>query len=74
MSITHIEETHLKELIAQEVSRQLQEHLEEFRKYQSFNPPKEWLPDFFERTAGSFADTNLERPPQSILPAESTTV
>lgn len=74
MPIIQIDETRLKQLIAQEVARQLQEHLEEFKKYQNFNPPKEWLPDFFERTAGSLAETPLEHPPQAVFLPESTTV
>lgn len=71
MPIIQIEEAHLKQLIAQEVARQLQEHLEELKKDNRFTPPKTWPKDFFERTAGSFADTNLERPPQAVLLPEA---
>lgn len=74
MAIIQIDETELEKIVAQEVARQLQEHLEELKKYQNFNPPKEWLPDFFERTAGSLAETPLEHPPQAVFLPESTTV
>lgn len=74
MPIIHIDETRLKELIAQEVARQLQEHVDQIKKSERFTPAKTWPKDFFERTAGSFADTNLERPPQAIFLAESMTI
>lgn len=74
MPIIQIDETHLKELITQEVARQLQEHLDQIEKSERFTPAKTWPKDFFERTAGSFADTNLERPPQAVFLPESKTV
>lgn len=65
MSIIHINEAQLKEMIAQEVAKQLRQ-----RPYPHIYYPmsKNWLPNFFERTAGSLADSPLERAPQGNLP------
>lgn len=74
MAIVQIDEAELEKIIAREVTRQLQAYLDKLEKSQRFTPPKTWPKDFFERTAGSFADTNLERPPQAIFLAESMTI